>query len=284
MRLRIIPIAALTATLALGMVARVSVQSTPAAKPAEKTFANTWLPVPRSQSPQQAAAAAASVKGRAFNPRDLSGVWGVNGGGVGLSNPTPPMTPWGQARYDAAKPGMGPRAVPLGNDPMLICDPIGMPRWLGYNYGTEIIQLPDRVVQTIELYHTFRTIWTDGRVLPTLDDDAEPRFLGYSVGRWEGDTFIVQSAGFDDRSWLDTQGHPHSDEMRVEERYQRASFDTLKLSYTIDDPKTYTKPWVSSGTIRLAAGTEIGEYFCVPSQEEEYRRLVRAPAGGQPRR
>jgi hypothetical protein len=266
------------------MVARVSVQSTPAAKPAEKTFANTWLPVPRSQSPQQAAAAAASVKGRAFNPRDLSGVWGVNGGGVGLSNPTPPMTPWGQARYDAAKPGMGPRAVPLGNDPMLICDPIGMPRWLGYNYGTEIIQLPDRVVQTIELYHTFRTIWTDGRVLPTLDDDAEPRFLGYSVGRWEGDTFIVQSAGFDDRSWLDTQGHPHSDEMRVEERYQRASFDTLKLSYTIDDPKTYTKPWVSSGTIRLAAGTEIGEYFCVPSQEEEYRRLVRAPAGGQPRR
>ena len=86
MRLRIIPIAALTATLALGMVARVSVQSTPAAKPAEKTFANTWLPVPRSQSPQQAAAAAASVKGRAFNPRDLSGVWGVNGGGVGLSN------------------------------------------------------------------------------------------------------------------------------------------------------------------------------------------------------
>ena len=78
-------------------------------------------------------------------------------------------------------------------------------------------------------YHIFRTIWTYGRVLPTLDDDAEPRFLGYSVGRWEGDTFIVQSSGFDDRSWLDTEGHPHSDEMRVEERYQRASFDTLKL-------------------------------------------------------
>jgi hypothetical protein len=191
------------------------------------------------------------------------------------------MTPWGQAKYDAAKPGMGPRAVPLGNDPMLICDPLGYPRWLGYSYGMEFIQLPDRVIQFFELYHTFRTIWTDGRVLPTAADDAEPRYLGYAVGRWDGDTFVVDSTGFDDRSWLDTQGHQHSDQMRLEERYQRASYDTLEVTYTIDDPKTYTKPWVNSGTMRLAAGTEIGEYFCVPSQEEEYKRLVREPAGGQ---
>jgi hypothetical protein len=260
------------------------VQSAPQAKPGERTFANTWLPVPRGQTDKQQAEAAAKAKGHAFDPHNLSGVWGIHGGGVGLSNPAPPMTPWGQAKYDAAKPGMGPKAVPLGNDPMLICDPIGMPRWLGYNYGMEFFQLPDRVLQTIELYHTYRTIWTDGRVLPTEADDAEPRYLGYSVGRWEGDTFIVESTGFDDRSWLDTQGHPHSDAMRVEERYQRPGYDSLKLTYTITDPTAYTKPWVSSGTIRLAAGTEIGEYFCVPSQEEEYRRLVRAPAGGQPRR
>jgi hypothetical protein len=279
MRYRLTPsIVALAAAL---IIAAVQAPAAAQSKPAEKTFANTWLPTPRGQSQKQQAEAAARIKGHAFNLRDLTGVWGIHGAGVGLSNPAPAMTPWGQARYNAAKPGMGPRAVPLGNDPMMICDPIGQPRWLGYNYGMEFIQLPDRVVQFFEAYHTYRTIWTDGRVLPTPEDDAEPRYQGYSVGHWEGDTFIVESTGFDDRSWLDTQGYPHSDQMRVVERYQRASYDTLKLTYTIDDPMTYTKPWVSSGTIRLAAGTEIGEYFCVPSQEEEYRRLVRAPAGGE---
>jgi hypothetical protein len=69
--------------------------------------------------------------------------------------------------------------------------------------------------------------------------------------------------------------------VRLEERYERTSNDTLKVTYTIDDPKTSTKPWVNSGTMRLAAGTKIGECFCVPSQEEEYKRLVREPAGGQ---
>lgn len=250
----------------------------------ERSFATTWPPTPRSQNQKQQQEAAAKARGQAFNPRDLSGVWGVRGGGLNLSTAVPPMAAAGQAKFDAAKPGMGPRAVPLGNDPMLVCDPLGYPRWLNYNYGMEIIQLPDRVVQFFELYHTYRTIFTDGRVLPKPQDDAEPRWMGYSVGRWEGDSFIIESTSFDDRSWLDTQGHQHSDAMRLEERYRRTAYDTLEITLTIDDPKTYTKPWVSKGSIRLASGTEIGEYFCVPSQEEEYKKLVREPAGGASRR
>jgi hypothetical protein len=249
-----------------------------------RTFANSWPPVPRSQTQAQRKEAAEHAKGQPFNPRDLSGVWGIHGAGLNYSNAVPPMTPEGQKKYDAAKPGMGPRAVPLGNDPMMKCDPLGYPRSLSYSYGMEFVPLQGRVLQFFETYHTYRTIWTDGRVLPTPEDDAEPRWLGYSVGRWDGDAFVVESTGFDGRSWLDTQGHQHSDAMKLEERYRRTGYDTLQVTLTIDDPKTYTKPWVSNGTLRLASGTEIGEYFCVPSQEEEYRKLVREPAGGATKR
>ena len=83
---------------------------------------------------------------------------------------------------------------------MMICDPLGFPRWLNYNYGMEFANLPGRTLQFFEAYHTYRTIWTDGRALPK---DPEPRWMGYSIGRWDGDTFIVESTGYDDRSWLD---------------------------------------------------------------------------------
>src|SRR5262245_49283365 len=233
-----------------------------------------WKPCPRCQTEAQASRAARLIKDQPFDAHDLSGIWGRQG--IALSNEVPPMTAWGKAKFDAAKPGMGPRAVPLGNDPMMICDPLGYPRWLNYNYGMEFVHLPGRTLQFFEIYHTYRTIWTDGRSLP---QDSEPRWLGYSVGKWEGDTFVVESAGFDERSWLDTQGHQHSDEMKIVERYRRLSKDSLEVSLTINDPKTYTRPWVTKATARLSPGTEMGEYFCVPSDEESYRKSVREPAG-----
>ena len=233
-----------------------------------------WRPCPRCMSDQQATEAAARLKGQPFTARELGGPWGNNG--LGFS-PAPPMTPQGQAKYDAAKPGMGPRAVPLGNDPMMICDPLGYPRLLNYNYGMEFVHLPGRTLQVFEFGHTFRTIWTDGRALPA---DPDPRWLGYAVGRWDGDTFVVESSGFDDRTWLTTQGHQHSARMRLVERFRRVAADTLEVSLTIDDPETYTKPWVTTGRLRLLPAAEIGEYFCVPSEEEAYRKTVREPAGG----
>ena len=166
------------------------------------------------------------------------------------------------------------------------------PRAFTYNYGFEFVMLPDRVLQFFEWGHTWRTIWTDGRALPT--NPPTPRWLGYAVGRWEGDTFVVETTGFDDRSWLaedrdnarrqpedrGNYGFPHSDEMRTVERYKRTSFGTLDATLTITDPKVYTQPWTTSGTIRLTPGTEIWEYFCVPSESAEYNQRVTAAAAG----
>jgi hypothetical protein len=229
-----------------------------------------WKPCPRCQTNAQRNAATKNDKDHAFGAHDVTGIWGRQG--IAMSNEIPAMTEWGKAKYETSRPGMGPRAVPQGNDPMMICDPLGFPRWLNYNYGMEFANLPGRTIQFFETYHTFRTIWTDGRSLPK---DPEPRWLGYSVGKWEGDTFVVDSNGFDDRSWLDTQGHQHSDEMTTHETYRRLSYDRLEVTLTINDPKAYTKPWVSKGTVNLSSGTELGEYFCVPSEEATYKKDVR---------
>jgi hypothetical protein len=91
-------------------------------------------------------------------------------------------------------------------------------------------------------FYTQRAIWTDGRKLP---EDPEPRFYGYSIGHWEGDTFVVQSNGFDDRQWLDADGHPNSTDMRLEERYRRVDHDTIEVRMTLTDPTAYTQPWTA---------------------------------------
>jgi hypothetical protein len=224
-----------------------------------------------------------SQKDQPFDRHSLSGVWwghALRGTRNSLSATPPPMTQWAQQRHDAAKPGLGPRGQPLGNDPMMICDPMGYPRILFWNnYPYEIIQLPDRVIMFFDWFYTYRTIWTDGRQLPT---DPDPKWYGYSVGKWEGDVFVVQSNGFDDRTWLDADGHPHSDEMRLEERYYRADHNTIELGMTLTDPKAYTKPWVSEKfTFKLADGkTEMREDVCVPSVEAKYKETIREPAGG----
>ena len=218
------------------------------------------------------------------DPHDLSGIWVRRGGVLSLSNDAPPFTPEGKKRFDANKPSYGPRAIPpaLGNDPMGNCDPLGIPRLLllENNPGDlEFIQIPGRVIQLFDRHHVHRIIWTDGR---ELLKDSDPRMLGYSVGHWEGDVFVVQSNTFDDRTWLDHFGYPHSDEMRLEERYHRLDRDNMQLVMTLTDPNIYTKPWVSeTKNFRLSRLNEFAEeLFCIPSQEQEFNRRVRDPAAG----
>ncbi len=217
------------------------------------------------------------------DPHDLSGVWSKTWRTLALSEQAPPFTAWGKERFDANKPGYGPRAVPpaLGNDPTGKCDPLGLIRNLLLEvsiYQMEFVQTPKRVLQFFEWAHSWREVWTDGRQLPA---NTEPSWMGHSVGKWEGDTFVVNSTGFDERTWLDHFGNPHSDEMRLEERYRRVDRDTLELTMTLTDPKTYTKPWVSEKKIyKLVPNRELPELFCVPSEEEEFNRNVRDPAGG----
>ena len=211
--------------------------------------------------------------------RDISGVW------AGPPLPTlqepAPFTPAGQVRYDANKPTWGPKAVGLAesNDPLITCDPLGFPRSMLYETrGFEFVHTPTRTIQLLQYQRAWREIWTDGRPLPV---DPEPRWMGYSVGRWEGDEFVVQSLGFDERTWLDHFGNPISEEARFEERYRRVDRDTLELRMTLTDAKAYTRPWVSETKVfRLDPKREIEELFCVPSENDDFNRRVRDPGAG----
>jgi hypothetical protein len=215
------------------------------------------------------------------DPHDLNGVWSRSGGVLTMSNETPPMTPWGLAKFNANHPVYGPRAVPGGNDPMSTCDPLGMPRNIFLEvsiYPMELVQTANRIYQFFEWAHSYRVIWTDGRELPK---DPDPHWMGYSVGKWEGDTLVVKSIGFDERTWLDHFGNPVSEDMSLEERYHRVDRDTLELNMTINAPKAYTKPWVSEKkTFKLAAKDDVEELFCVPTEEQRFNRLVKDPGAG----
>jgi len=249
-------------------------------------YAQNPAPAPAAQGARAARqpAAPSPTKNLPFDPHDFSGIWNIHTPrGFSLSvAPPPPMTKWAEDRYALAKPGLGGsgRAAPLGNDPIMVCDPMGFPRIMFWNgYPLEIVQLHDRVLMFFDWFYTYRTIWTDGRALPA---DPDPRFYGTAVGKWDGDTFVVQSKGFDDRTWLDADGHPHTEDMTVEERYKRVDHDTIEFTMTVTDPKAYTKPWVSDkSTLTLGDNkTVMREDICVPSVEAKYKEEVRNPAGG----
>jgi hypothetical protein len=111
----------------------------------------------------------------------------------------------------------------------------------------------------------FRQIFTDGRKLPA---DPQPSWLGYSVGKWDGDWFVVDSVGFNDKSGLDAMGHPHSESMRLTERFRRRDYGHMDLEITLDDPKTYTKPVTIKVAHQLHPDTEILESFCSEGEKD----------------
>jgi hypothetical protein len=236
------------------------------------------------------------AKGQKSGPaprRDLSGTWDPGDGGIGQLGAKampedgrpehrPPYTPAGQEALNQAKPSNGIRAVLPGetNDPVVTCDPQGMPREDLYEMrATQIVQTPLKILIMYTFGKVWRVIWTDGRELPK---DPEPRWYGYSVGKWVDDyTLVVQTVGLDDRTWVDRAGRPHSDELRVEERYHRVDRDHLDLTVTIDDPKMYTKPWVALDNLRFdlqPRDFDVREMICSPSEFAEYNKLVGDPA------
>lgn len=188
--------------------------------------------------------------------RDLSGLWDSARGGIGArgARGTPaPLTPWGEMVSKTHKSGDGIRQVDVTeiNDPLsTMGDPGGFPRNLFFELRhVQFIHTRYSVVALHMWEKRWRVIWTDGRPLPV---DPDPRWYAYSVGRWEDDyTFVVNSNGTDERTWLDNAGNPHSDQLRVEERWHRVSKNKLELTVTIDDPKTYTRPWVGLDKLPL---------------------------------
>lgn len=225
-----------------------------------------------------------------FDPRDLSGVWVTNHEGTGgyrsltVEELIPPRTPWGEARYAVTVSGRttktrGPGVPPaLGNDPIMQCNPEGYPRITFFGRPVEFFHVPGRLLMLFEWQRALREVWLDGRRLPS---DPEPAWYGYSVGRWEGDTLVIESTGFDDRAWIDIYGNVFSDQMRLEERWRRVGPDRLEVVFRLEDPKTYTRPWVSNTKVyeRAEDDWEILEEICAPMDEMIFNETVRDPAG-----
>jgi hypothetical protein len=149
--------------------------------------------------------------------------------------------------------------------PSTHCLPIGIPLSTLVSEVHKIVQTPGLIVIMLEIDGVPRQIYTDRRKLPV---DPSPSWLGYSVGKWEGDTLVVETVGFNDKSWLDAIGHPRSEAMRIVERYRRRDFGHMDVEITIDDPKMYTKPFTIKVTHLLQADSDILEYFCAENEKD----------------
>jgi hypothetical protein len=285
--------------MALSLDARA--QSAPSKSSPEQATPETWNSTPPIKPSYAGKKSAPAPK------RDISGIWdaaeadggrqpsgalehpalikprgqGVEGGQPDETGIMRPLhyTPAGLEALKANKPsGPSVRQVPAAaaNDPLDQCDPISFPRMQFYELRTvELVQTANQVIYLNQFYGNFRVIWTDGRELPK---NPEPRWNGYSVGKWVDDyTFVVETVGLNARSWLDHAGRPHSEDLRVEERFHRVDRDNLELTVTINDPKMYTEPWQGLSKFPLhlqPPGFDMSELICSPIDMAEYNRQV----------
>jgi hypothetical protein len=216
---------------------------------------------------------------------DLSGVWLREPGSVSAfefpRNPAP-MQPAALAKFNSEKNGHGPNAIidfASNTDPFLkSCEPLGVPRVLLANHPFKIIPAAGEVIVLYERSHDFREIHMDGRGHPK---DLDPSWWGHSIGRWEGETLVVDTVGMNDKTWLDYQGLPHSEALHVVERYRRVEHGTLQLDLTIDDPKAYTKSWGLTYIYKLKPW-DIGEEICTLSSEKNFEQGIVKPASAPP--
>jgi hypothetical protein len=201
--------------------------------------------------------------------RDISGIWMARNpaamrayAGATFTKEEPELTPWAQAKYKEAKnSNNGIYTLDTTNDPVIThCDPPGVPRVYFHPYPFELVSTPKYMLMLYEYDHTVRRIFTDGRPVPT---DPDLSWLGTSVGHWEGDTtFVVETVGFNDKTWLDRLGHPHSTELHVTERFRRIDADHMQIDFILQDPKALAAPWKSTFYFEQRPKWELGEISC----------------------
>ena len=214
----------------------------------------------------------APPSGAARTAPDLSGVWdrpgavkqGTAGPGAApvleqrrgalprqaFTREVPPMQPWAAEFYKMVREGK-PDLYEDGRDeldPSYNCFPPGTPRVFTIPRPFEIRQFPDAVLLLFETHHALRRIHTDGRGHP---DGYPMTWMGHSIGKWDGDTLVVDTTGLKEKTWLDALGHPHTDALHVVERFRRPQQDTLEIDFLFDDPKAYTKPWTGKKVYQL---------------------------------
>ena len=202
---------------------------------------------------------------------DLSGLWVpaidryYNNIRIGLD--TKDVQPWAQALMEK-------RVREFGKDSMeTLCLPLGPAVVTSPFREATFVQTP-KLIAILYEDMTHRRIFMDGR---QLEQDPNPSWMGYSVGRWDGDTLVVESNGFNERTWLDFDGHPHSEHLRMNERYRRSDFGHMELQLTIDDPAIYAKPWTVTIPLELSADVEMLEFVCQENEKDRQRMDAKGP-------
>ena len=181
-----------------------------------------------------------------------------------------PLQPW------AAELAKRRTAALSKDDPHARCQPDNYPRVYWLPHYTKIFHVPGLLLMLNEWNAQFRQIYTDGRPLP---EDMHPIYSGYSIGKWEGDTFVITTKGFRESEWLDTAGNPITSATTMTERITRPNFGTLNLAITIDDPKAYTKPFTIDMNMKIMIDTQMIEEFCLENEKDSIRLL--GPSGGK---
>jgi hypothetical protein len=202
---------------------------------------------------------------------DLSGIWEPTGSFVSniaaaLQPDSVPFQPWAETLYDERATGRHWKEDPPAN-----CLPQSVPRIGAAPAPWKVVQTPAFIVILYEAFNLWRQVFLDGREV-ALGDDLTPTWMGYSTGRWDGDTLVVDSRGFNGKSWLDQLGKPTTDALHVIERFRRKNFWQMEIEITIDDPKAYTKPWTVMQQVRLLPNTEVMEFICLENEKDSHSR------------
>ena len=252
------------AAVMLGCVAGASAQMNDAKKPADSKADNA-----------------------PFDPHDLSGVWSQEHPrnlpvverywNYEFSKEPPPMTEWGKAEFAKAKSSFGEHTYPLAetNDPLYhSCTPPGLPRVYLHPFPMQIMQMPGEVLILFEYDSMRHQVFTDGR---KHDETLGPQWMGDSVGHWEGDTLVADTNNFNDKTWVDRVGHPHSDQLHIVERIRRVDHGHLTDDITIEDAKAYSKPWTAHLEFLLRSTWTLGEQFC--EDEHSFEEFDKSGSG-----
>jgi hypothetical protein len=212
----------------------------------------------QAQTAAPSAAAAKQDAQRSTPAPVFSGYWAIVGGAPSWDPSDPrgtkpeglPMTPWAMAKLKAARPPFGANATfDNTNDAVQkYCDPPGVTRLYEYPWQFTLVQTPD----VVYILYEFTGVWRPVALNRDHPKDPDSTWMGDSIGRYEGDTFVVDTIGFNDKTWIDQVGHPHSDALHLVERFRRLDHDTLELTVTFDDPKAYTKSFTGKKTFKLS--------------------------------
>jgi hypothetical protein len=212
---------------------------------------------------------------KAFDPHELEGVW-LRQSAIAYTEKNPPLTESAKATLRRAQISHGADQAPGGEYPDAGCAPLGVTAAYSEPRPFEFVVTPKRIFQFFEVQHMWREIWMDGRKpVP----DADPTYLGFSTGKWEGNTLVVDTTGFNDKTWIEENyAYKHTDAFHLVERFHLIDHNNLEIDFTFDDPKAFTHPWTGIKQLYQRRPTwEIQEALCNPEDDKKFDELIGNP-------